>query len=114
MAFMDIFAAAVPNANKEKYLAHASSAADVFKEHGALAVTEAWGVDVGDGEITSFIKALQCGEDESVVCGSVTWPDKAMRDAAWPKIMEDQRMAGPMPFDGKRLIFGGFETLFEK
>lgn len=114
MAFMDIFVAAVPTGNKDKYLAHAESAADAFKQHGALAVTEAWGVEVADGEITSLIKAVKCNEDETVVCGFVTWPDKATRDTAWPKIMEDERMAGPMPFDGKRLIFGGFETLFQK
>jgi len=114
MSYADCFAAAVPNANKADYQRHAESAAECFKENGALSVTECWGHDVAPGEITSFPLAVQCKEDETVVIGFVLWPSKETRDAAWEKVMQDPRMAGPMPFDGKRLIYGGFETLFQK
>lgn len=114
MAHVDCFAAAVPNANRESYRKHAESCAEAFKENGALSITECWGVEVPDGETTSFPKAVQCKEDETVVVGFVVWPSKEVRDAAWQTVMSDPRMAGPMPFDGKRLIFGAFETLFQK
>ena len=114
MPYIDAFAAAVPTENKEAYREHAETADQAFMEHGALGVTECWGEDVPDGERTSFPKAVQCKDDETVVWGFVLWPSKAVRDAAMPKVMSDPRMAGPMPFDGKRLIYGGFETLFQK
>jgi len=112
--FIDIFVAPVPTGNKQSYLDHATLAADVFKDNGALQVIEAWGDNIPDGEVTSFLKAVQCGEDETIVCGFVMWPDKATKDAGMAAAMSDERMQGPMPFDGKRLIFGSFETLFLK
>ncbi len=113
MAYMDAFAAAVPSTKRDEYLAHAEAADRCFLDHGALSATECWGDDVPDGEHTSFVKAVQCAEDETIVIGWVVWSDRATRDAAMPKVMADPRMAGPMPFDGKRLIHGGFETLFQ-
>jgi uncharacterized protein YbaA (DUF1428 family) len=116
MTYVDGFVAAVPHANKQAYIDHARIAAVVFKEHGALTIVECWGDDVPDGVLTSFPLAVKKQEDETVVFSWVTWPSKAARDAGWAKIMADPRMskeANPMPFDGKRLIFGGFETILE-
>lgn len=116
MSYIDGFIAAVPNANKEKYIAHAKLSAIVFKDHGALKITEAWGDDVPNGEVTSFPMAVKCSNDETVVFSSVVWPSKAVRDAGWQAIMADPRMhpdQNPMPFDGKRLIYGGFEVISE-
>jgi len=117
MSYVDGFVAAVPTANKEKYIEHAKLSAVVFKAHGALRITETWGNDVPDGEVTSFPIAVKCGEDETVVFSSVVWPSKEVRDAGWEAIMEDPRMApdqNPMPFDGKRLIYGGFDVILEE
>jgi uncharacterized protein YbaA (DUF1428 family) len=116
MAYIDGFVAAVPTNNKEKYLEHAKQSALVFKDHGALKITEAWGNDVPAGEVTSLPLAVQCGEDETVVFSTVVWPSKEVRDAGWAAMMEDPRMHpdnNPMPFDGKRLIYGGFEVILE-
>ncbi|WP_159818590.1 DUF1428 domain-containing protein [Colwellia sp. 20A7] len=117
MSYVDGFVAAVPTENKEKYVEHAKLSAVVFKDHGALKVTETWGDNVPDGDITSFPMAVHCGKDETVVFSSVLWPTKEVRDAGWEAIMEDPRMhpdQNPMPFDGKRLIYGGFEVLIEE
>lgn len=116
MSYTDGFVAAVPTANKQKYLAHARLSAVVFKDHGALKIMEAWGDNVPDGEITSFPMAVKCGTDETVVFSWVSWPSKEVRDAGWQAIMQDPRMQtdnNPMPFDGKRLIYGGFETILD-
>jgi uncharacterized protein YbaA (DUF1428 family) len=117
MSFIDGFVAAVPTANKEKYLVHAELAAEIFKEHGALKVVEAWGSDVPDGEVTSFPMAVKAQENETVVFSWVIWPSKDARDNGWQNIMGDPRMSpenNPMPFDGKRMIYGGFEAILDK
>jgi len=117
MTYVDGFVAAVPTANKDAYLAHAEGAAAVFKDHGALSVVECWGDDVPTGERTDFRRAVQAKADETVVFSWVAWPDKAARDAGWEKVMADPRMApdaNPMPFDGKRLIYGGFQAILER
>jgi uncharacterized protein YbaA (DUF1428 family) len=116
MAYVDGFVAAVPTANKDKFKKHAEDAAVVFKEHGALKVVECWGDDVPVGEVTSFPMAVKCQDDETVVFSWIIWPARDVRNAAFDKIMADPRMqpdVNPMPFDGKRLIFGGFETIVE-
>jgi uncharacterized protein YbaA (DUF1428 family) len=114
MSYIDGMIAAVPNANKAEYLAHARKAAAIFREHGATKCVETWGDDVPDGKVTDFRRAVQANADETVVFSWITWPDKATRDAGWPKIMQDSRMADmKMPFDGKRLVHGGFEQLLE-
>ena len=117
MSYVDGFVAAVPTANKEMYIEHAKLSAIVFKDHGALKITESWGDSVPDGDITSFTMAVKCGKDETVVFSSVVWPTKEVRDAAWEAIMNDPRMhpdQNPMPFDGKRLIYGGFDVILEE
>lgn len=114
MSYIDAFVAAVPTQNKEKYIEHAKLSGVVFKDHGALNIIEAWGDDVPDGEVTSLPMAVKCAEDETVVFSTVVWPSKEVRDAGWAAVMEDPRMdpeVNPMPFDGKRLIYGGFNVL---
>lgn len=117
MSYIDGFVAAVPTANRDKYRKHADEAAKVFKEHGALKIVECWGNDVPEGKVTSFPMAVKRKDDESVVFSWVEWPSKEVRDASWKKLMDDPRMQpdkNPMPFDGKRMIYGGFEPIVER
>ena len=117
MHYVDGFVAAVPRANREAYLRHAEKAADLFREFGALQVVETWGDDVPPGKQTSFPLAVQCQDDETVVFSWVTWPSKSVRDAGWVRLMDDPRMSpenNPMPFDGKRLIYGGFQVIMTR
>ena len=114
MKYVDGFVLAVPKANKQAYIKHATEAAAVFKECGALSLVECWGEDVPDGEVTSFVKAVKCQPDEVVCLSWVTWPSKQVRDEGVEKAMTDPRLNpenNPMPFDGKRMIFGGFDVV---
>jgi uncharacterized protein YbaA (DUF1428 family) len=116
MSYVDGFVAAVPTKNKTAYLQHVKDCAVVFKEHGAIKLVECWGDDVPPGKITSFPMAVKCTDDETVVFSWIVWPSKEIRDAGMQKIFADPRMqpdVNPMPFDGKRLIYGGFNILFE-
>ena len=116
MSYVDGFAAAVPTANREKYRKHAEEAAVVFKEHGALKLVECWGDDVPDGEVTSFPMAVKCQPDETVVFAWILWPSCDVRDEGMKKVMADPRIQpdkNSMPFDGKRMIYGGFEMIVE-
>ncbi|MEH6722917.1 MAG: DUF1428 domain-containing protein [Qipengyuania sp.] len=118
--YIDGFVMAVPTANKDTFTAHAEMADSVFIDLGATRVIECWGDDVPDGETTDFRKAVKAKDDEAVVFSWIEWPDKQTRDAAMAKMMSedfsDERMdqeKNPMPFDGKRLIFGGFAPVAE-
>jgi uncharacterized protein YbaA (DUF1428 family) len=117
MAYVDAMVAAVPTANREIYQAHSEHAARLFKEYGALGVVECWGDDVPEGQVTSLPKAVKKGDDETVVFSWILWPSRDVRNASMPRIMEDARMQAapitPMPFDGGRMIFGGFEVIVE-
>ncbi len=116
MPYIDGFVAAVPTANRDAYLRHAAEAAKVFRGHGALQLVECWGDDVPDGQLTSFPMAVKKQPDETVVFSWIAWPSKAVRDAGHAQVMADPRMRpenNPMPFDGKRLIFGGFEMALD-
>ena len=116
MTYVDGFVAAVPTANRERYRQHAEKAAVLFKEFGALGVVECWGDDVPEGKLTSFPMAVKRKDDETVIFSWITWPSRQVRDEAWKKVMDDPRMRpenNPMPFDGKRLIYGGFETIVD-
>lgn len=115
MSYIDGFLVAVPTANKQKFIDHANQADSVFIELGATRILECWGDDVPDGKLTDFRKAVQAKEDETVVFSWVEWPDKATRDTAMGKMDElmktDERFnpeTNPMPFEGKRMIYGGF------
>ena len=112
--YVDGFVLAVPTASKEVYRRFASDAAAVFREHGALSLVEAWGDDVPEGKVNSLHTAVLRKDDETVVFSWVMWPDKATRDAGNQKLYEDPRMSpetNPMPLDGSRLIYGGFDVL---
>lgn len=116
MSYVDCFVAAVPSENKEQYLEHARISAEIFKEYGALEIVENWGDDIPDGDVTSLPMAVKAQENETVVFSWVIWPSKAVRDSGWSAMMEDARMSpenNPMPFDGKRLIYGGFNTILK-
>ena len=116
MNYVDGFVIAVPTTKKDTYLHHATVAAEVFKEFGALEIVECWGDDVPEGKLTSFPMAVKRKEDETVVFSWITWPSKAVRDEGMKKVMEDPRMDAlkDMPFDGQRMIFGGFQVIVEK
>jgi uncharacterized protein YbaA (DUF1428 family) len=110
--YIDGFVAPVPNANRAAYGEMARRAAEVFLELGALRDLEAWGVDTPKGEVTSFPRSVEASDDESVVFSFIEWPDEATRNEGWKKMMEDERMNGmDMPFDGKRMFFGGFTPI---
>ena len=97
------------------YLEMARWMNEMFIEYSALEVTENWEVDVADGEQTDFRRAVAAAKDEKIVFSWITWPDKETHDAAHEKMMQDERMQNmpeDMPFDGKRMIFGGFETIY--
>lgn len=116
MEYIDGFMSAVPQQNKESYLKFAAIAADVFKDYGALSVVECWGNEVPEGKVNSMHTAVMREEGEAVVFAWVRWPSKSVRDEAWPKIMQDDRMPKDMsaaPFDGKRMIFGGFDVILD-
>jgi uncharacterized protein YbaA (DUF1428 family) len=116
MTYIDGFVAAVPSANRERYRKHAEAAAVVFKEHGALRVVECWGDDVPEGKLTSFPMAVKRKDDETVVFSWITWPSRQVRDEGMKNVIADPRLDpgnNPMPFDGKRLIYGGFELLVD-
>ena len=118
MSYVDGYVIAVPTAEKEAYIKLAEEASVVFKDHGAISVVENWGNDVPEGEITSFPMAVKCTEEETVVFSWIRWPSKEVRDSGMKQAMEDPRLKnmGPdsVPFDSKRMIFGGFETIVEK
>jgi uncharacterized protein YbaA (DUF1428 family) len=117
MAYVEGFVAAVPAANKEAYLKHAADAASLFKEFGVARMVETWGDEVPDGKVTDFKGAVKAKQDEVVVFSWFEYPSKAARDAANEKIMSDPRMkqmAAEMPFDGKRMIFGGFASIVDE
>lgn len=116
MSYVNGFVAAVPEANKEKFVSHAQICTTVFKEHGAEKVVDCWEDDVPDGEVTSFPLAVQRKAGEKIVFSWIIWPSKEACDAGMKKVMEDPRMSdaqNPMPFDGKRLIYGGFQVINE-
>ena len=119
MPYIDGFVIAVPTANKQKFIEHARAFDPMFIEYGATRIIEGWGDDVPRGTQTDFYRAVEAKDDETVAFSWVEWPDKATRDAGMQKMMEDPRMDPtapgnpPMPFDGKRMIFGGFEQVVE-
>ena len=114
MTYIDGFIIAAPTAGKEKFIDHARRMDATFIELGAIRVVEAWGDDVKKGERTDFPRSVQATDEETVVFSWIEWPDKVTRDAAMENIRSDERMmAEPMPFDGKRMIFGGFSPIVE-
>ena len=114
MNYVDGFVCAVTTATKDAYTEYAKKYGPIFKEYGALSVVDCWGDDVPEGTLTSFTMAVKREANESVVFSWVTWPSKAVRDEGWKKLMADPRFAPEnhvMPFDGKRMIYGGFQVI---
>ncbi len=112
MAYIDAFLCPVPAANRQAYIEGSKMFNGVAMECGALQVHEFWGDDVPDGQLTSFPMAVKLEPGEVVVLSYIEWPDKATRDAGNARMMQDPRMAPQnMPFDGKRMIYGGFAPL---
>jgi uncharacterized protein YbaA (DUF1428 family) len=111
MSYIEGFVAAVPRANKDAYKEHAANAFPHFQKLGATRMVENWGDDVPDGKVTDFKRSVQAKPDEDVIFSWVEYPDKQTRDAANKQMMEDPKVTESMkdmPFDGKRMIWGGF------
>ena len=108
--------AAVPQVNEQAYLDHARAALSLFKDHGAMRMVENWSDDVPEGKVTDFHRSVQKKEGEAVLFSWIEWPSKQVRNEAWPTIMADPRMQpdkATMPFDGQRMIYGGFATILD-
>lgn len=115
MAYIDGFVIACPKENRDRFIEHARMADAMFLEMGATRIVECWGDDVPDGKVTDFRMAVKAERNEDVIFSWIEWPDKQTRDAAMARMMDpanpDPRMdpeKNPVPFDGKRMIFGGF------
>ncbi|MFV0293572.1 MAG: DUF1428 domain-containing protein [Paracoccus sp. (in: a-proteobacteria)] len=104
---------AVPTVRKQEYITHAQTSWPLFNSYGATRMVETWGTDVPRGTVTDFYGAVNAKDDETIVFSWIEWPDKATADAAWEKMQSDpavQHMP-KIPFDGSRMIFGGFEPI---
>jgi uncharacterized protein YbaA (DUF1428 family) len=120
MSYVDGFVIAVPSANKQKFIDHAKQFDAMFLELGATRIVECWGDDVKAGKVTDFRRAVDAKDEEAVAFSWVEWPDKATRDTAMAK-MDDLMKTDPrwdpskhpMPFDGMRMIYGGFEPVVD-
>lgn len=113
--YLDGVVAPVATDKKADYTAFCKLCADVFQEHGATRVMDTWGDDVSDGKHTDYKRATHLKDGETVAYGWIEWPSKAVRDAAWEKIMQDDRLSGGSDagMDGKRMMFGGFAPLLD-
>jgi len=117
MSYIEGFVVPVPDGNRDAYLQHAASGAPIFQDLGVRRRIETWDSDVAEGKVTDFRKAVDARPDEKIVFAWFEYPDRATRDAANRKMMADPRMEAmskDMPFDGKRMIMGGFETIVEE
>ena len=113
--YLDGYIMVVPEANRDAFIAHVKQCIPIYKEYGALKVIDSWADDLpGSGRIHSYSHAVQLREGEALVFSYIEWPSKAVRDAAWPRILRDPRMhpdVNPMPYDFKRMLRGGFQTI---
>jgi uncharacterized protein YbaA (DUF1428 family) len=117
VTYFEGFIVPVPENNREQYRQHATEAASMFHDLGIQRHFEAWESDVPEGKVTDFRKAVDATPDEKIVFSWFEYPDRAARDAANEKMMSDPRMkemGANMPFDGKRMIMGGFKAIVEE
>jgi uncharacterized protein YbaA (DUF1428 family) len=115
--YIDGIITAVPKANKDAYLEMADKCAAIMKEYGATRTVDAWGDDVPDGKVTDFKGAVKATADEKIVFSRIEWPSKEARDKGWERVENDPRMkdmSTKMPFDGKRVVYGGFAPLVDQ
>lgn len=114
MAYIDGFVIPVTTADRDRFVAFASRTDAMMLEFGATRIVECWGDDVPAGTTTDFARSVALQEGETAVFSWIEWPDKATRDAGMARMMTDERFtAEPMPFDGKRMIFGGFAPVVD-
>ncbi len=115
MSYIQGFLVPVPKKNKQVYSELAAKAAPIFREYGAIRIRENWSDSVPDGKVTDFKRAVKAKQDEAVVFSWIEWPDKATCDAATEKMQNDERWneMGDMPFDGMRMMWAGFEPVFD-
>lgn len=115
MTYIQGFVIPVPTKNKAAYRKQAKEAAGMFMQYGATRIVECWGDDILEGKTTDFRRAVKANEDENIVFAWIEWPDRKTCKAAQKKMEADPDMqpGGDMPFDGKRLIYGGFKPIFE-
>mgnify|MGYP001818907501 CR=1 FL=1 len=116
MTYVDAMICPVKTGKRDEYIRFAAEMAAIFKAHGAQSVVECWGVDVPEGKVNSLHTAILREDDEAVVFSWIKWASKGERDSAWERIMADERMMADMnaaPFEGQRLIYGGFEMVVE-
>ena len=113
--YINGFIAPVPLEKKDAYRKMTEGHADVFREYGALRLVQAWGDDLPEGKVTDFRRAVKAEPNETVVFAFIEWPSKQVNDEAWEKIMKDERMqpSGDVPFDGKRMFWGGFDVIID-
>jgi uncharacterized protein YbaA (DUF1428 family) len=114
MAYVDGFVVPVPKKKVQAYRRLAQKAGKIWREHGALDFKECIADDVKVGKLTSFPRSVKLKPSETVVFSWITFKSRAHRDRVNAKVMKDKRIAGmdpkDMPFDGKRMIYGGFKT----
>lgn len=115
MTYYTGMVAAVPTANRQKYMDHLQVAWPMMQKYGATRMIENWGVDTPKGKVTDFQGAVNAKDDETIVFSWLEWPDRTTADKAWSEMQNDPDMAamGEMPFDGSRMIFGGFDPVME-
>ncbi len=113
MSYVSGFVAAVPTARKEEYLRFSTLMASVFRDHGATRVVETWEADVPDGTLTDFRRAVKAEPGEAIVFSWIEYPSREVADRSFETAMQDPRTPKDMPFDGKRMIFGGFSKILE-
>jgi uncharacterized protein YbaA (DUF1428 family) len=115
MSYVDGFVVAVPKDKLDQYRKVAERTADLWREHGALEVREWLADDVQPGKVTSFPQSVKAEENETVVFAWITYESREHRDQVNAKVMADPRMKefdpATMPFDGQRMIWGGFKAL---
>ena len=114
MSYITGFLTPVKAENKERYIASARKSWPLFQKYGCLEQVETWGEDVPDGKVTSFPMAVKKEDDEVVVFAWLRWPDRATADKCWEQMQSDPDFSNmDMPFDGQRMMWGGFAPIFE-
>lgn len=114
MSYIQGFIIPVPKSKKAAYIKLAEASGVIFQEYGALRITESWSESTPDGKVTDFKMAVKAEADEAIVFSWIEWPDKATCDSAAERMENDPRFEemGEMPFDGKRMIYAGFDPIF--